>query len=241
MKTHQTLTKLAVPVFALTLLCTAIVAVTQRSFPDVTVASICVKDNGQMRMLGGSTTCDSSEQLMKWVVGGEITHLQIGPGLEGSREDGTIQLAVDPELIESCRSCNGGRVFAGFDDGPGITPPGADAPNHGDNLPGIGALRLPIGKYLVQAKLWIHNTTESRLFARCKLSAGADFDWLEITVRESDSNAVSLTIVHEFNEPEGLVLVACSDNQLGSGTTWNDLKITALEVSDISNVFIGGN
>jgi len=241
MKTHRTLAKLAIPVVALLLL-GATVAVTQRESPPVTSVQVCVKDNGQLRVLTGNTpTCDPSERQMEWVIGGEVTDLQIGQGLVGSREDGTIQLAVDPELIQSCTSCNGGRVFAGFDDGPGVTPAGADAPNHGDPLPGIGALRVPEGKYLVQAKLWIHNTTDNRLFARCKLSAGSTFDWVEVTVRERDSTAVSLIMVHEFNEPEGLALVGCSDNQLGSGTEWNDLKITAVEVSDISNLFLGGD
>src|SRR6266545_4729279 len=212
MKTHRTLAKLAIPVVALLLL-GATVAVTQRESPPVTSVQVCVKDNGQLRVLTGNTpTCDPSERQMEWVIGGEVTDLQIGQGLVGSREDGT-----------------------------GVTPAGADAPNHGDPLPGIGALRVPEGKYLVQAKLWIHNTTDNRLFARCKLSAGSTFDWVEVTVRERDSTAVSLIMVHEFNEPEGLALVGCSDNQLGSGTEWNDLKITAVEVSDISNLFLGGD
>jgi len=48
-------------------------------------------------------------------------------------------------------------------------------------------------------------------------------------------------MVHEFRDPDLKALVGCSDNQLGSGTEWNDLKITAVEVSDISNLFLGGD
>ena len=235
MGSYPKLTKLIVPTAVAFLLGTALAA-TQQTVTPVKSVQVCVKENGQLRLLT-INACDPSERQMEWVIGGEVTDLQLGRGLVGNRENGTIQLAVDPEVIESCSSCNSRKVFAGFDDGPGITPAGADAPNHGDNLPGIGALTVPIGKYLVHAKLWIHNTTDNRLFARCKLSAGSDFDWVEVTVRERDSNVVSLMMVHEFTE-SGLALVACSDNQIGSGTTWNDLKITALEVSDISNVFL---
>jgi hypothetical protein len=48
-------------------------------------------------------------------------------------------------------------------------------------------------------------------------------------------------MVHEFDAPGGQAIVGCSDNQLGSGTQWNDLKVTALEVPDISNIFLGSN
>ena len=239
MKCYSRLTKLCVAVAALLLIGTALAA-TQRTATPVQRVQVCVKDNGQLRLMTGDA-CDQSERPTEWVIGGEVTDLQLGRGLVGNREDGTIQLAVDPELVDSCRSCSAGRVYAGFDDGPGVTPPTADAPNHGDHLPGIGALHVPTGRYLVQAKLWIHNTTENRLFARCKLSSGADFDWVEVTVRERDSAAISLSMVHEVTEAEDFLLVGCSDNQIGSGTTWNDLKITALQVSNISNSFIGHN
>lgn len=94
----------------------------------------------------------------------------------------------------------------------------------------------------MQAKLWIHNTTDNRLFARCKLSAGADFDWVEVTVRERDSAALALTMVPRVRRPR------VAKRSSGARTTnsvralqWNDLKVTALEVPDISNVFLGSN
>ena len=234
MTIYQNLTKLFVLGATLLLLGTA-VAVTQRATTPVTQVPVCIKDNGQLRVLTGNTsTCDPSEQLTKWVVGGELTDLQLGQGLTGSREDGTIQLSVDRELIESCRSCNRGRVFAGFDDGPGDTPEGPFDPNHGEILPQIGALRVPTGKYLVHAKLWVHSKNE-REFVYCKLSAGSDFDWAEIIIRDRDAAVISLTMVHEVTEAEGLLVVGCS----GSGTEWQDLKISALQVSNISNTFIG--
>lgn len=242
MRVRRISTKLVVAASALLLLGTAIGAINQRESPQVTRVRICVKDNGQLRLISNNhSTCGPSEQLMEWVDGDEITQIQLGEGLVGDREDGTVQLAVDPDLIQSCTSCENVRVFAGFNDGPGLTPAGADAPNHGDPLPQIGALPLPEGKYLIQAKLWIQNTSDSRLFARCKLTAGFDFDWVQVTVRERDSAALALTVVHDFDAPGGRAIVGCSDNQLGSGTQWNDLKITALAVPDISNVFLGSN
>ena len=232
MKSYPKLTKLSVVVAALFLIGTTF-AVTQRTVTPVTSVKVCIKDNGQLRMAIGNT-CDSSERLVDWVVGGEVTDLQLGQGLVGSREDGTIQLAVDPRLVESCGSCSGGRVYAGFDDGPGDTPEGPFDPNHGEILPQIGALRVPTGKYLVHAKLWVHSKNE-REFVYCKLSAGSDFDWAEIIIRDRDAAVISLTMVHEVTEAEGLLVVGCS----GSGTEWQDLKISALQVSNISNTFIG--
>ena len=232
MTSYPKLTKLSVLVAALFLLGTTL-AVTQRTITSVTSVKVCVKDNGQLRVAPGNT-CDSSERLVEWVVGGEVTDIQLGQGLVGTREEGSLQLAVDPDLIQSCSNCDGARVFAGFNDGPADTPEGPFDPNHGEILPQIGALRVPTGKYLVHAKLWVHSKNE-REFVYCKLSAGSDFDWAEIIIRDRDAAVISLTMVHEVSETEGLLVVGCS----GSGTEWQDLKISALQVSNISNTFIG--
>src|SRR4030095_8518925 len=238
MRSYQKLTKLSVAIAALLLLGTAL-AVTQRTtVTPVTRVKVCIKDNGQLRVATGNV-CDSSERLVEWVVGGEITDLQFGQGLVGNRDDGRIQLAVDPELVESCRSCGGGRVFAAFNDGPDDTPAGPFNPNHGEILPPIGALRVPTGKYLVHAKLWVHSKND-REFVYCKLSAGSNFDWAEIIIRDRDAAVISLTMVHEVNEAEDLLTVGCSGSGT-SGTEWQDLKISALQVSHISNIFIGHN
>lgn len=69
---------------ALLLLGTAIVAVAQRTGPFGTVVPICVKHNGQLRMLIGNGTCGPSEQMMEWVVGSEVTDITVGRGLIGS-------------------------------------------------------------------------------------------------------------------------------------------------------------
>ena len=240
MGTYRTTTKVGVFLTAL-LLCGVTVAVTQSTTTNVTRVPVCVKDNGQLRVLTANTsTCDPPEQLTSWVVGGEVTDLKFGQGLIGTRDDGRIQLAIDPELVESCRSCNSGKVYAGFNDGPGSTPIGPP-PNHGENPPTIATLRVPAGKYLVQAKLWVQNTNDSIHILFCKLSeAGApDFDWVEAIIRDRDRVPISLTMVHEV-AGTGQLIVGCSvtNTNAGQGTLWKDLKITALEVSNISNVFI---
>lgn len=228
-------------IVVLLILGAALAAVAQRAGPSGTVVPVCVKGNGQLRMLTrDAATCRPPEQMMDWVVGGEVTDITLGRGLIGSREDGEVQLELDPSVIQSCGSCASGKVFAGFDDGPGSTPAGADAPTHGDPLPVIRFLPVPAGKYVVQAKLWVSNTLDARLFVRCKLSAGVDFDWVEVTVRECDSAALALTVVHEF-DADNHVTVGCSDNALGSGTEWNDLKLIAIEAASLSNVFLGGS
>ena len=124
MKIYRSSTKTAVSVAASLLLLGATIAVTQRSQPSVSRAIVCVKENGQLRMLTGSATeaCDASERLVEWVVGGEVTDIRAGQGLVGTREGGAINLALDPSVLETCSSCRGGRVFAGFDDGPRNMP-----------------------------------------------------------------------------------------------------------------------
>ena len=209
-KTRRTSTKLVVTAVALLLLVTTIAAITQRESPPVTRVRVCVKDNGQMRMVVGNTTCDTSERLVEWVVGGEVTDIQLGQGLVGSREDGSVQLAVDPDLIRSCTSCDGGRVFAGFDDGP------RDMPLldffTGTPPPQIAKLDLPAGDYAIFAKMSLDNLSQGATpkFVICRLEAGADFD--EATVDLESGPAVpteegvsrlglTLQVVHHFDDP----------------------------------------
>ena len=74
MKTRRTSTKLVVCIAALLLVGSTIAAVFQREPPRVTHVRVCVKENGQLRMLtGNNTACDPSEQPMDWTVGGQVT------------------------------------------------------------------------------------------------------------------------------------------------------------------------
>lgn len=224
MKTRRTSTKLAVSVVALLLLGTTIVGVTQRSTPSVTRVPICVKGNGQLRMLtGNNTACGPSEQQVDWVVGGEVTDIRAGRGLVGSREDGTVQLAIDPSIIESCRSCDGGKVFAGFNDGPG------NIPSIGlfDELPQIAKLDLPAGDYAIFTKMTLRTTTEGGLTRHvvCRLEAGFDTDAAGAKLEPAGSTdqeglinelGMTLQVVHHFDEP-GSAVLKCGVRLVSSG------------------------
>lgn len=243
MKTRRTSTKLAVSVVALLLLGTTIVAVTQRSTPSVTRVPICVKDNGQLRMVtGNNTACGPSEQRMDWVVGGEVTDIRAGTGLVGRREDGVVQLALDPSVIESCNSCDGSKVFAGFNDGPGAIPNFG----FGDELPQITKLDLPAGDYAIFAKMSLENTLESGITQNviCRVEAGFDFDSTVVKLEPADGllNQLGMTlqVVHHFDEL-GSAVLKCGV-PFGQGSVeYTNLKITAIKASSISNVFLGGN
>jgi len=251
-KTCRTSTKLIVTTLALLVLGTTIVALTQHQSVTVTRVHLCVKSNGQLRMTDNTTPCDPSEQLMEWVVGGQVTDIRPGQGLIGNREDGVVNLALDPSIFQTCAGC--GRIFAGFDDGP------RDMPRFtfGEELPQIAKLNLPAGNYAVFAKLVVSAKDfegppiTRKEFALCKLTAGSDFDnsnaLLEVeddrpTIESiNDEVVLTLEVVHRFAEP-GEAVLRCSKGPFsGDGPMeLKNLKIIAIEASSISNVFLGSN
>src|SRR5688572_11892421 len=177
MVTHFASKKTTVSVAAL-LLMGATIALTQPFETTATRASVCVQRNGQLRMPADGTGCAPSERLVQWVVDGEVTDVSVGPGLVASRKGGLVNLALDPSILE-CENCNGGKVFAGFNDGPGAIPPGAppmvgDPPDY-EPQP-IAELDLPRGDYAIFAKLLLVNDDPYGAFVRCRLTAGADSD-----------------------------------------------------------------
>lgn len=201
---------------------------------------VCVKSNGQVRVLiGANIACDTSEQRTDWVIGGEVTNITFGQGLIGDRQGGTVQLAVAPALLQ-----RGGRIFSGFNDGP-VTLPAAH-PNAE-----VARLELPAGDFAVFAKLTITNTfdnvdgADDRVL--CRLSAEADFDDAELVLLEdvhpliehpyNAAAGLSMQVVHHFSAP-GAVILGCFEQDGASDLSFRDLKITAIEAAGISNVFI---
>lgn len=253
MKARGASTKLFISAAAVFLLGTTIAGVAQRQDSPVTRVPICVKDNGQLRMLvGNNTACDPSERQMEWVVGGEVTDIQLGQGLVGSREDGAVQLAVDPSIIAGCTGCRGGKVFAGFNDGPTMFP---------RNLlfQTIGELNLPAGDYVIFAKLTFEALQDPvaniRTHLTCRLSAGIDFDEAAVVLEQEHTEGFSsdgsnvmglnLQVVHSFSASGSVVLKGKFELPPSFGVDppvrFRNLKIMAIEASDISNVFLGGN
>jgi hypothetical protein len=179
-------------------------------------------------------TCVTSELRTEWVVGGAVTDISLGPGLIGTRDGGTFQLAVSPTLLES------GRVFSGFNDGPVPLP----------SFPvEIARLDLPAGSFAISAKLTVTNTfsegNDDR--ALCALRAEADVDRAELvlmedvfTLIEHPYNAaaeLTMQLVHHFHSP-GSVTLSCYEQDFDPDLSFQDLKITAIEGSSLSNIFL---
>ena len=230
-----------------------VTAVTQSTPPPVTRVPVCVKGNGQLRVvIDDKTSCGPSERQMDWVVGGQVTDIQLGQGLVGRRDDGIVKLALDPSIIEGANN-PGGRIFAGFDDGPREL---ADSPFGSVDLPQIAKLDLPAGDYAIFAKLQVTaSELEDASFTRkesvsCQLVAENDFDrssaLLEvqddrpILAFQNDRVVLTLEVVHRFTQP-GEVVLKCAKVFAGSSTIMEmrNLKIIAIEGSGISNVFLG--
>ena len=210
--------------------------VAQRASPSVTSVPVCIKDNGQVRVLiEPGATCVTSELRAEWMVGGALTDISLGPGLIGTREGGTFQLAVSPRLLES------GRIFSGFNDGPVPMPSGFPVE--------IARLDLPAGSFAVSAKLTVTNTFGERFDDRvlCALSAEADVDRAELVLPEDVNTVIqhpynaaaglTMQLVHHFNAP-GSVTLSCYEQDSEPDLSFQDLKITAIEGSSLSNVFL---
>jgi len=206
-----------------------------------------------LRMLpGGATDCGPSEQLMRWVVDGEVSDVRVGPGLVATREGGIVNLALDPSVLE-CEQCNGGKVFAGFNDGPGQIPMGVEPQQ-------IATLDLPEGDYAIFAKMQVaHPDQTGDSYVRCTLTAGADSDAADLVLEntkeggdqfwgEASRQVMKLQVVHRFEAP-GTIVLSCADGfpiPFGTGlgdenTLFTQLKIIAMRVSSISNVVLGSD
>jgi hypothetical protein len=193
-------------------------------------------------------------------VGGQVTDIRIGQGLVGNRDDGVVNLALDPSLLQTCAGC--GKIFAGFNDGPGDVF-GA----FGDQLvPAsfLGSLTLPPGDFAIFAKLTVRNVDnidDQSHPVRCRLIAGADFDEARVVVEdEQDRNGngvpdrdgatslvMHLMVVHTFNESGGASFFCVDGTPANAGAgipatdgdvKYENLKIIAVEAGSISNVFL---
>jgi hypothetical protein len=249
-RTSKNAVILKLSVITFLLLGTTITAITQRELNSGTQAHLCVKDNGQLR-LTVSGSCDSSERLVEWTVGGQVTDIQLGQGLIGTRESGTMTLALDPSILQTCAGC--GKIVAGFNDGPLQLP---EVPL-GQEIPQIAKLDVPAGNYAIMAKLVVRANQldgipiTQKAFAFCKLAAGNDFDnssaLLEVeddritSELHNDEVVLSLQLVHRFAE-SGEVVLRCGDFAFGDATMeGRNLKIIAMEAASISNVFLGND
>ncbi|HSE32110.1 MAG TPA: hypothetical protein VLA93_11110 [Pyrinomonadaceae bacterium] len=230
-------------------LATTIAALTQSASIGGTQVQLCVKENGQLRMTPTGGSCDPSERLTEWVVGGQVTEIQLGQGLIGNRDNGTVSLALDPSVFQSCIGC--GKIIAGFNDGPLQLLPF----NVNGEIPQIAKLELPAGSYAISAKLVVEAKqgeefpTPRKEFAVCRLLAGNDFDessvLLEveddrpIIVSTNDQVVLSLQVVHRFAEA-GQAVLRCSKGAFAGDPPMeiSNIKVVAIEGSSVSNTFL---
>jgi hypothetical protein len=174
----------------------AVIYAARAGTPAVT-ADVCIKPNGQLRVVTPNHPCRSPETAEQWTVGG-VKELRAGEGLVARNDAGVVALNVDPGLIESATAA---KIFAGFDDEGDI--PGAP----GAPLVEIGTLDLPTGAFAVWAKLTVTTDEEASWSVRCRLEAGADFDEsrVELSVDSSlfrgRAIPMALEVVHRFTEP----------------------------------------
>jgi hypothetical protein len=172
-----------------------------------------------------------------------VTDIILGRGLVGSRENGEVVLELAPEIIQGCGNCGGGKIYAGFNDGPGTIP--VDF-----SLTQIAALDLPAGNYAIFAKMTLVQPTDDLGDAAgtisCRLTAEADSDAAELTLEDlgaflGNITGLTLQVVHHFAAP-GNVTLACRDGTNGKDqVSYKDLKLIAVEAASLSNVFLGGS
>ena len=146
-----------------------------------------------------------------------------------------FRLAVSPTLLDR------GRIFSGFNDGPAPLPIGF--PDE------IARLELPAGNFAVSAKLTVTNTFDERFDDRvlCSLRAEADVDQAELVLPEDVNTVIqhpynaaaglTMQLVHRFSTP-GSVTLSCYEQDSDPDLSFQDLKITAIEASSLSNVFL---
>ena len=236
MNTRTTVRTLVLSIAAAACFGAAVAALAQGTALRVASVPVCVKANGQLRVLmGGPATCDASEQRSDWVVGGEVTDITLGQGLTGTRDGGAIQLAVSPALLER------GRVFAGFNDGP------VPLPRESGQVD-IATLDLPAGHFAIFAKLtvvnnWFNDDQNARDRVICRLSALPDFDGAETLVDENGlfireaMAGLTMQLVKTFSSP-GRVTLSCYEDDSLLDLYFTNLQITAMEASSVSNVFL---
>jgi hypothetical protein len=129
-------------------------------------------------------------------------------------------------------------ALAGFKNGPGDVP---SVPAVTDATATIGTLSLPAGSYAIFAKLYVEDipgsATDPDTEVTCRLEAGADFDQSKTQVLPPWQAMISMQLVHTFSS-SGSVVVKCRDDfpPPNTTTTFNYLKVTAIEQASVSNV-----
>jgi hypothetical protein len=134
-------------------------------------------------------------------------------------------------------------ALSGFKNGPGDVP---SVPTVTQAEATIGTLALPAGNFAISAKLYLEDVEgppdDTDVEVTCRLEAGADFDQSMATLFAGGAgfpwrSPISLQLAHAFPSP-GNAVVKCRDDVPApyTLTTFNFLRITAIEQGSASNV-----
>jgi hypothetical protein len=134
-----------------------------------------------------------------------------------------------------------GPAFGAFRDGSvEITSTSSSAPTVIATLTG-----LPAGAYSIQAKTVVDDENAVEDLLTCTLTAGADFDVDELWMSRAQIGDVfrsvfALQVLHTFAAAGGSAQVTCLASANKTAITADHTKITAVQVSSITNKGVSG-
>ncbi len=102
----------------------------------------------------------------------------------------------------------------------------------------VAALReLPAGSYWIMATLQATNEFEVDVLVQCKLAAGGDNDVRDLDVDSETTGTETgvMQVVHTFQTDGEEATVECADFEDPTGITLSHIKITAMQVQQLTN------
>jgi len=142
-------------------------------------------------------------------------------------EDGTPAQADNATTVGGKTAGDlGTAAYSTFKDGPITTTAGNRT---------VLTLNMPAGTYVIFAKAWLRSTSGTLLTGHCKIDTGFAFDESSTSLDSAESAALSLNVVYTFTTAASVVLT-CDETSVNADIKVYDAKITAIEVTSLSNV-----
>ena len=99
----------------------------------------------------------------------------------------------------------------------------------------VGASERTVHREWTFAKAWLRSTSGTLLTGHCKIDTGFAFDESSTSLDSAESAALSLNVVYTFTTAASVVLT-CDETSVNADIKVYDAKITAIEVTSLSNV-----